>query len=251
MHQTLFCIYSFCKFLTEEERSQFAYRVYDDGSLSPALFQTVRERFPFVEIVPYTEMLAKVKAKLPVKDFPYLHTKLKLYPIIYKLVFVHLFGKGPQPILDSDMLFVRRPDELIDWIKSMDSLRDETFYIQDLGRYYGYSDVLMESIAGPKLPAMINGGLYILQSEKIDFAEIESLIRELEEAEGSQYYLEQALIAILASRYKKQVTASKSRYIVGPSKEDVHEQKGVLHHFVNTSKEFYFKEGWRKAIEGS
>jgi len=39
--------------------------------------------------------------------------------------------------------------------------------------------------------------------------------------------------------------ASKSEYIVLPTEEQVDNQTGTLHHYVNESKEVYFKKAWK------
>lgn len=248
IHQTLFCIYSLLRFLTPEEQTLFRFRVYEDGSLKEETLRQLQQKFPFIVIVPFKTAMQEVRAQLPAAEYPSLYKKIERYPIIYKLLFVNLGARCINPILDSDMLFVQRPEAMLAWMKAWQPGMDETWYIQDSQRYYGYTDGLLESLAGGPLPAQINGGLYIFDSSRIDFRWIEQTITTLEATEGPKYFLEQALISLIASGYKHRVEASKEDYIVFPKPEHVEAQSGVLHHFVETSKESYFKVSWRKLV---
>ena len=95
----------------------------------------------------------------------------------------------------------------------------------------------------------INSGMYSLCSELIDFSFIERLVHEFDSRYGSQYYMEQLITAILLEKSGNLFAAPQDDYIVLPSREQIKFQTGTLHHYVNESKEFYFKESWRSQIE--
>ena len=63
--------------------------------------------------------------------------------------------------------------------------------------------------------------------------------------EGTNYYLEQALVAMLSAR-KAPLVMPKSNYITSPTRQQVADGDGVLQHYVADSKPWYFREAWRR-----
>lgn len=248
IHQALFCAYSFLKHLSKKELLNYRINIFDDGSLNENAICILKSKSKNFNVISKEESLSKVEKLLPHDKFPFIHKKLMIYPIIKKMIYTHINNKGINPILDSDMLFVKRPDYFINWLNNYQSENNETFFIQDCQRCYGYSDNLINKLAIGIVPEKINGGLYSFNSEKFSFDRLENYIHNLELAEGKFYYLEQALIAIISSEYKNQIIASSNDYIVFPTKEQILNQEGVLQHYVDISKEWYFKEAWRKII---
>ena len=74
------------------------------------------------------------------------------------------------------------------------------------------------------------------------------MISELEAAEGPNYFLEQALISLLASAYHHPVLAPVEDYIVYPKPDQISKGAGVLQHYVDVSKEGYFKKAWKTVL---
>jgi len=58
------------------------------------------------------------------------------------------------------------------------------------------------------------------------------------------YYLEQALVAMLAARQPCAV-APEPDYLTKPSRTEVQAPRAVMHHYVADSKRWYFRYGWR------
>ena len=177
IHQTLFCVYSFFKFLSEEEKGEFLISFYDDGTLTEPTLQFLRSNFSFINIITNDVSLKEINAKLPSDQYPFIYNKLACYPQIKKLVCVHINNEGLNSFFDSDMLFMEKPTDY-----------------------------------------------------------------------GSSYYLEQLLTAIILESSENLHIASKKDYLVFPTKDEVHNPTAVLHHYVDLSKEYYFKEAWLKVI---
>ncbi len=247
LHQTLLCIYSLFRFLTDEEKKTLRFNVYDDGTMLTSEIDKLKRDFPFINFISFQISDEKVKKYLPVSEFPLINLRMKTYPIMKKLVYVHLNNKGLHPILDSDMLFFSRPDMFLDWFKNPDA--DSTFFIQDIHKSYGYEDNVIEGLSFGKVPEKINGGFYSFHSDKILYTEIEHFLNVLERSGGASYYVEQALIAIIASKYKVQLPAPDNQYIVYPTKDQVYNLSGILHHYVNVSKEHYFDYSWKQVAK--
>ncbi len=249
LHQTLLCIYSLSIFLSESEKNTIRFNIYDDGSMSDSDIDKIKKDFSFINFIEFKVSDDKVKKYLPKNEYPLINLRLKTYPIMKKLVYVHLNNEGLHPILDSDMLFFNRPEMFINWFKNPPA--NSTFFIQDIHKSYGYNDSVIKSLSFGNVPEKINGGLYSFHSDKIIYKEIENSLRILEDSGGASYYVEQALIAIVASKYQLQLPAPDDQYIVYPTKEQVYNLTGILHHYVNVSKEHYFDYSWKKIAKPS
>ena len=236
-YQTLFCI----KSLIESSAQDFMVHICDDGSLDDGLIANMQAQVPFIKIHRLTEIEVRLEEAIPRAQFPYLWRKRAVYPHIKKLIDVHAGTKGWKLVLDSDMLFFQRPDLLIQWLKKP----DRPFHIFDTMNSYGYSFALMEKLVGAPIPEKLNVGIIGLQSESINWQELEHWAQTLEAQEGTSYYLEQALSAMLVARQPAALTGPAFEYIVMPSKEQVLGKQGTLHHYVDLSKEWYFKTAWR------
>jgi hypothetical protein len=170
-----------------------------------------------------------------------LHHKRKVYPHIKKLIDIHTSNPvGWKLILDSDMLFWKEPVEMINWLKQP----AQPIHMVDCVESYGYSEALMTKLCGTKIPHLLNVGIVGLNSSNIKWEIIENWVKELEETEGTSYYLEQALSAMLIGETTSTIL-NESDYKVNPTSIDLQHKVNTLHHYVDLSKEIYLKEAWR------
>lgn len=102
----------------------------------------------------------------------------------------------------------------------------------------------MEQFAGNTIIPNLNVGAIGLKSESIDWDKLEAWIVQLEEKEGTNYLLEQALSAMLVAGYEP-IIANKKEYIVMPEQNEVEHPSAKLHHYVAGSKEWYYKKAWQ------
>ena len=145
-------------------------------------------------------------------------------------------------MIDSDLLFFRRPGVLLQWFAHP----DRPLHALDCQESYGYSRALLERLAGAPLPSLVNVGLCGLRSDALDWAELESWCAELIAREKTNYYLEQALVAMLMARHPERVVAPAADYITKPTEAEVRAPKAVMHHYVAESKRWYFRHAWRE-----
>jgi len=233
LYQTVFCIQS----LKQVSGQRFAYIMVDDGSFDDALALQARRMVPDVCLVSSEQVTANLDRRLPWEQFPHLRAKRLHYPQLRKLTDIHTLGDGWKLVLDSDMLFWDTPEAMIDWLRNPCG----PVHMVDCTESYGYSKSLMEKLCGTNVPELLNVGIIGLKSEQIDWKALDLWIRELEGREGGSYYLEQALSAMLIGDADAQVLGP-DQYIVNPAAENA----GVLHHYVDLSKKFYFNKDWKK-----
>lgn len=118
----------------------------------------------------------------------------------------------------------------------------------DVENSYGYSNSLMVSLTQAEIPKQLNVGICGLKSEEIDWDKLEFWCKTTIEQEGTHYYQEQALTAMLMAGHSCAV-APKEEYIVMPSREEAIAPKAILHHYVAGSKPWYFRYGWKHVVQ--
>lgn len=237
LYQTLFCAYSLFK--VTNEKIQFT--LVDDGSFNEELIQQALQQMPNVSLVLKTEIEKNLESILPKNEHPYLHHKRKVYPHIKKLTDIHTLNPNTfKLVLDSDMLFWNEPTEIINWLKNPNG----ALYMLDCDESYGYDRDLMQRLCGFEIPKLMNVGAFGLNSDIINWNNLESWCKTLEEKQGASYFLEQALSAMLIANENKTILI-REKYIVNPNDDNL----GTLFHYVDLSKEKYFNSDWKYFVE--
>ncbi len=235
-YQTVFCIAS----LQRHADKRIDPVIVDDGTLSGAVREAILAVVPWARFVLGEEVAEQLETRLPRSRFPALRARREVYPHLRKLTDLHDPGAWSL-ILDSDMLFFRRPDALLAW---MDAPADVLF-IEDVVRSYGYSDALMDDLARGSVPARMNVGLYGLHGAAVDFDYLERCCRVTIDRERANYVQEQALTALLVSGMTWKILPA-AEYRVMPDIAEGRAPTAVMHHYVAQSKRSYFQYGWKQ-----
>lgn len=117
----------------------------------------------------------------------------------------------------------------------------------DIQNAYGYPLELLRELAGQPVPERVNTGLIGLRSEEIDWDRLEYWCRTLIERQGTHYYQEQALVALLLAG-RRHCAAPPTDYVTLPRPPEASECRAVMHHYVAGSKRWYFRENWRRVL---
>jgi len=236
---TAFCLHSFARAAGRPVRAE----LYDDGSFDEAVTARLQRLGSAIVIHPRAMLDLRVEAALPPDRFPVLHERRRNYPNIRKLTDLHAGTAGWKLVIDSDLLFFRRPGFLLDWLAAP----DRPLHAVDVEESYGYSRPLLERLAGAPIGDKVNVGLCGLRSDALDWTELEAWCAELIARERASYYLEQALGAMLAARQPCAI-APPADYVTLPSRAEVIAPHAVMHHYVADSKRWYFRHGWQHTI---
>ena len=240
-HQTAFCLFT----LQQSSGHIFRVAIHDDGSLEEPQIARLRTLFPAAQIHRRVDNDARIAHLLPPDRFPTIHgERRRSFPTFLKLTDVHAGRSGWRLVLDSDMLFFRRPDFLLHWLQAP----DRPLHLVDVGNAYGYPLSAMSALAGSPVPSRVNVGFCGLNSTAIDWEKLEYWARTLLEQYGSHYYLEQALSAMLFAAQPCAV-APPDDYRVMPTEKECLTPTAVLHHYVDTAKRGYFRHAWRYALD--
>lgn len=238
-YQTAFCLWT----LARHAGRALAPVFMDDGSLTNEDRAQLSRLFPAALHVTKAEQEARLHAVLPPARFPRLHDRWRNYPHIRKLTSPHLGATGWKLVLDSDLLFFRRPQFLLDWLAAP----DRPLHAVDIATAYGYPLELLRRLARTPLAERVNVGLTGLNSSELDWERIEHWCDRLIGEAGTHYYLEQALVAMLVAG-RACAVAPATDYVTLPRPPEAAECRAVMHHYVADSKPWYFRHNWRKAV---
>ncbi|MBD2345480.1 glycosyl transferase [Anabaena subtropica] len=238
-YQTCFCAYS----MIDQTQTNIRPIIYDDGTLEEIHINEIIRIFPNAKILYLKDIEPILDNYLPTSKFPYLRERRLKQPLLRKLTDFHVGSQGWKLFLDSDMLFFKPPTFLLNWLK----FPDYPCYMVDIFNAYGYPQDLMTSLAGAKIPDLVNIGIFGLKSEDIDWEQIEYWLKNLIETEGTHYNVTQCLSAMFLAGKKCTVVPAED-YIVMPNQEEVIQPQAVLHHYVADSKPGYFRYAWKHII---
>jgi hypothetical protein len=235
--QTAFCLRSLQR-QTPGER--WPVLVVDDGTLAADTAGILAGAFPGLTLHRSPEIGAALDRNLPEAAFPTLRRHRVIYPHLRKLTDVHAARPGWNLVLDSDMLFHRRPDELIAWFRAP----DRPLVLTDIADAYGYAPETLARVTGRPPPPRINVGATGLSTASVPWKRIEDWVERLLREHGSSYYLEQALVAALVAEGPfLQLPAG--RYRVHPDPRETASPSAALHHYVADGKHAYVRHAWR------
>ena len=236
-YQTAFCLHSFAR--TSGRALQPV--VYDDGTLDGEVEGWLRRLFPEIVVISRSQAVQRLDSILPAEKYPYLRERWQNYPNIRKLIDPHIGSSGWKLVIDSDLLFFHQPTFLTAWADAPSN----PLHAVDVMTSYGYSPALLEGLAGHRLAEKVNVGLCGLESSSLDWDTLESWTRSLTQAEGTSYYLEQALVAMLVAG-KHCSIAPAGEYITLPQPPEATDCGAIMHHYVANSKRWYFQHNWRR-----
>lgn len=237
-HQTAFCTSS----LLHQAGHDLSLRpgFIDDGSFDGALVSESQRLFPGSLVRRAAECEALLDAALPVAKFPTLRAQRRTYIHLRKLTDAHVGHHGYRVVLDSDMLFFRRPDALLTWLAAP----DRPIHMTDVHDAYGYPAPALAALAGRPVPSCVNVGVCGFDSDRLDWPRLEAWTTELLARHGTSYYLEQALVALLLAETPA-LRLPSADYRLLPDETECRAPTAALHHYVDLSKRGYFRHAWR------
>ncbi len=219
--------------------------VHSDGRLDDASRAQLRRLFPHVRFPDPIEAERHLDVILPRERYPTLREQRGKLVFLRKLLDVHAGRSGPALVLDSDVLFLKRPDEVLTWLAAPAGY----LALRDTATYYGYSQSLLEEVVGAPLPERVNAGLVAVpERAAIDWMEIECAMRTLVAREGLSYFLEQVIDAMIY-RSGPLTYLDEHKYRVAPKSVETKGRRIIMGHYVAASRMHYLKQGWRQVLE--
>jgi len=235
--QSAFCLWS----LSAVSQRPVTPILYDDGTLEKVHIDTLLHIFPKITFIEKDECLSRVDKFLPDSSYPSIRERRLKNPLFKKLLDIHAGQDGWKLQIDSDILFFRTPNSLLEWHDSP----QQPLRAEDIANAYGYPVKFLNKIAGQQIPERVNTGLLGLRSEDLDWDKIEFWCRSLIEGKGPSYFQEQALVALHLAG-KECIVPDPSSYVLFPNLPEATQCNAVMHHYVSNSKKWYFSKNWRR-----
>lgn len=216
--------------------------IHSDGTLSAEDRGRLQTLFPRASFPNPEETREALDRTIPLKTHPFLRRVREGYLNLRKLTDIHAISRGWTVVLDSDVVFYRKPAELL---RAADERR--WAHMVDCQTSYGCPVSLLDKLAGCPVHPQLNAGLLHINSRDIDWDFLERSTRTILAQAGFSYYLEQALLALLMAQ-KKGGTFQAEEYLVNPSEFQVKEKRETAHHFVDRSIFHFYRYGWQELI---
>lgn len=171
--------------------------VHEDGTLPAEGANALRQAFPDLRIIPRAE--ADVRMQRLLAPFPRCWNYRQSHPLGLKIFDMPALTRAERlVILDSDLLFFARPDEILDWVEAN---RDDCRFIQDVAEASNVTAEQARARLGVDLWPRVNSGLCLLPNAAVSTAFCEKALEQTAILDGHIWRVEQTLFALCASRY--------------------------------------------------
>lgn len=226
--------------------------VHDDGSLTRESFRLFHDHFPGCSVIPAEQADADSRLREALGSLPLCESwRYRCeFPLAKKLFDFACLSTEPFIVsLDSDILFFRKPLEVVECARAA-----EPFMSSDYQQAYEFDTALVRR-AGHDFDLLprLNTGLFGLRRDDFDFRVVETLLEACVNASPGRRFqfwkgwLEQTMLACLFSRAGGRHVLDLSRYQV--SSMLIGDQT-VSQHFVNDgSRSAFYTWGLRKLHE--
>lgn len=221
----LMAAYSF-EFFTGK-RWQFV--IHEDGSIDEITQQRIRDGFPGCRVIQRSEANKVVTERL--KNHPICLRNRSQHNLFLKFFDSPAFASNERfVILDSDLLFYRKPTEILRWVESGTT---ECWFNQDLKEGYSSPGSEIEKKLNLQLWDRVNSGLCLLHQSAFSLDLSERFLAECEAAARKPGLLEQTLFAVNASAFNRGGMLSEQYEI---SERQFRRPDAVCRHYLSTNK---------------
>ena len=173
--------------------------IHDDGSVDE------RARGQIERLLPGVRFVARAEAERRAAEFLSAHPKCLANRSRHNLFlkFFDAVAFAPHErfiVLDSDVLFFDRPQEILDWA---DSGRGECWFNEDTKETYCISRDQIEAALGIPLWSRVNSGLCLMHKPAVSLDLSERLLASFEGNAWHPQFFEQTLFALNASAFNQ------------------------------------------------
>ncbi|HEU5119337.1 MAG TPA: hypothetical protein VFT74_22285 [Isosphaeraceae bacterium] len=216
--------------------------VFHDGGLLPGQDRELLRHFPDAQVISRADGDARMLALLEERGKPHCAEMRRTHVMARKLFDLHLLSTAETVItIDSDVLFFRRPTDLIrpegGWPVNL--------YNGDAGHWYTMELDDLEAKVGVRPPVFLNAGLAVVRRESIDLDRIEQWLSVPEMWQGDPWLLEQTLHALCSTVHG--IALLPSTYLV--STEPGLPADLISKHYPGFFRPLLYQEGMARLIE--
>lgn len=214
--------------------------VHDDGSLPERAREKLSELFEGCRIISRPEADERMSREL--RAYPYCLDYRNTHPLALKIFDMPQFATEERFIaLDSDVLFFKRPKEIIDWAQGP-AVRD-CWFNEDVSESALISANEAREELNVKLWSRVNSGLCLLSRSAIDFDLCDRALATTSILRGHIWRVEQTLFALCASRNGRGGLLPKTYEVTlkrNASKDS------IARHYVGAVRDRFYGEGLKR-----
>lgn len=224
-------------------RVRYPLVIHVQGEAPRRVLKRLREHFPAARVVTQEEADALVEARLRGRGLSRLIAARKGNPFMLKLTDFPLLGGAVNLLtLDSDLVFFRRPAELL--VAGREPLSSSLFQC-DPASAYNIDEARASEELGVRLAPRVNTGVALYARRSLDLARCEEYLAHAEVARSTGF-IEQTLHALCASAQNR-VTYLPDTYLVS-LREDIDLSRLVMRHYAGPSRPLLTEEGMSRLV---
>ncbi|TSD65868.1 hypothetical protein FFF34_000265 [Inquilinus sp. KBS0705] len=240
-YQTIFGIQS----LINQYGTDLAINIYSDGSLQAEHYEALKNYCPQIVFVAEEEIIESLNAIIPANKYPKLNFLRNWSPFYKRMIDIHC--KPQWGIhLDSDMLFLKYPTDLVELSK-----QKKAFYMEEYAGQSFFSDEPDSLLKNLNIPVIqsVNGGIIAYNGNTIDYDDLEYRTTQLLDTyfDKGPGPMEQTLMSyILATQ--NGIALNKNDYKIYYDNSINQQDDATLRHYIFKAKLPYFSDEWKKVI---
>lgn len=172
---------------------------HDDGSLSEADAERIQRLFPQARVIRRREADAAMDTALA--NHPVSRENRKKHNWFLK--FFDTWHYAPHPryvVLDSDIVFFRKPEFILRWIQTPDA---GLWFMKDTKEAYAAPRAELEKIMGFPFRPLVNSGCCLMDKAAYSLDQAEKYLREVGPIATQFQFFEQSLFAMTGSAWGK------------------------------------------------
>jgi hypothetical protein len=169
--------------------------IHEDGSVSVAQRAVIERVLPGVRFVPRAEAEARASAHLV--EHPKCLSNRRRHNLFLKFLDFPAYAPYDRfVVLDSDVIFFKRPGEILEWV---DAGKEECWFNEDTKEKYCIPRPQIEEALQMKIWERVNTGICLMPKSAISLELSERLITAFETNAHHPQFFEQTLYAVMAS----------------------------------------------------
>jgi hypothetical protein len=173
--------------------------IHEDGSVTEAQRKVIVKTLPGVRFIPRLEAEKVMERHLA--NHPQCLSHRSSYNLSLKFFDFPVYAPYDRfVVLDSDVIFFKRPEEILAWA---DSGREECWFNEDTKEKYCIPRPRIEEELGMKIWQRVNTGICLIPKSTISLELGERLIAAFETDAHHPQFFEQTLYAVMASAFNR------------------------------------------------
>lgn len=211
-------------------RRRWSPRIHDDGTLTDSDRKVLARHFPDSVVISRSQADREVPAGL--EAFPSCREHRQRHHWFLKVFDTRHYAPGDRyMILDSDIVFFRRPGVVLDWI---DGESDEMWVMEDEREKYSHPREEIESAMVVVMLESVNSGLDLVPKAAADLAVVDGFLESCAQTARQYAFLEQTIFGLWVSMWRKGGLLSRRQYEI--SWNNFRGSEAVCRHYIGPAK---------------